>query len=438
MGTDSSGTSETMGSPLTIAETTFRLLACEPGGLTLNCAGLAKELPQREVGMIELRDLLCGPAVSNPARDAVWRELVTLARYGGPSRLVAAVGMAAPALKRIAGTITRGYLAGDRHDLDTEVLAAFLEALRDVDLDRPNIRPRLCDAARRAGERARQNAEAGVCRRLPARASATPKTPWNHPDFVLGDAVAKGVLSELDAELIGRTRLEELTLAQAAAELGLTTEAAKKRRQRAEPVLCEAVRSGEVQAALSLTITSSDASRSEASTSARSRDTSDTRSEITEPKGGWGPLPGSARSALPVVTAARLYPCGAPSCGSRRRRTLRTGLLRLAVLVGIVIVVLLIGGAAAYAGVPVEPGDPPKEPESLQQVINNLRDWLIGLLVALATLMATIGGIRYLLAGGDPGEVGKAKNTLKYAALGYAVAALAPLLVKALKSIVGV
>ncbi|RJL32239.1 hypothetical protein D5H75_15645 [Bailinhaonella thermotolerans] len=77
-------------------------------------------------------------------------------------------------------------------------------------------------------------------------------------------------------------------------------------------------------------------------------------------------------------------------------------------------------------------------PASLDQVITNLRNWLVGLLVGLATLMATIGGLRYLLAGGDPGEVGKAKNTLRFAAFGYAIAALAPLLVRVLKSIVGV
>jgi hypothetical protein len=76
-------------------------------------------------------------------------------------------------------------------------------------------------------------------------------------------------------------------------------------------------------------------------------------------------------------------------------------------------------------------------PTSLPQVIDNLRNWITGLLVALATLMATVGGLRYMLAGGDPSEVAKAKNTLRFAAVGYAIAALAPLLVSILKQIVG-
>ncbi|MEV0386872.1 pilin [Nonomuraea sp. NPDC050643] len=74
---------------------------------------------------------------------------------------------------------------------------------------------------------------------------------------------------------------------------------------------------------------------------------------------------------------------------------------------------------------------------SLNQVIDNLRNVIIGLLVALATLFLTVGGVRYILAGGDPGEVEAAKKTLRYAALGYGIAVLAPLLVTVLKGIVG-
>ena len=75
--------------------------------------------------------------------------------------------------------------------------------------------------------------------------------------------------------------------------------------------------------------------------------------------------------------------------------------------------------------------------KDLNTVINNITKWLVGMLVALATLFLTIGGLRYLIAGGDPGEVGKAKDTLKYAAMGYGVAVLAPVLVGVLKGFVG-
>lgn len=72
---------------------------------------------------------------------------------------------------------------------------------------------------------------------------------------------------------------------------------------------------------------------------------------------------------------------------------------------------------------------------SLTTVIDNLRNWLVGILAAVATLFLTIGGLRYLTAGGDPSQVEKAKVALKSAAIGYALAALAPLLVSILASL---
>lgn len=101
-------------------------------------------------------------------------------------------------------------------------------------------------------------------------------------------------------------------------------------------------------------------------------------------------------------------------------------------LVGAVVVVFLDATPAHAAGELMSAA-----PASLNAVINNIRNWLVGLLVALATLLLTVGGIRYLLAGSDAAEVSKAKDTLKYAALGYGVAALAPLLTSILKQIVG-
>jgi hypothetical protein len=74
---------------------------------------------------------------------------------------------------------------------------------------------------------------------------------------------------------------------------------------------------------------------------------------------------------------------------------------------------------------------------SLNTVIDNLRNWLIGILAAAATLFLTVGGLRYLAAGGDPSQVEKAKVALRSAAIGYALAILAPLLVSILASVLG-
>ena len=74
---------------------------------------------------------------------------------------------------------------------------------------------------------------------------------------------------------------------------------------------------------------------------------------------------------------------------------------------------------------------------SVSQVISNTTVWLVGILAGLATLMLTVGGVRYLLAGGDPAEVAKAKIALRSAAIGYGLAVLAPVIVAILKSLTG-
>ena len=79
----------------------------------------------------------------------------------------------------------------------------------------------------------------------------------------------------------------------------------------------------------------------------------------------------------------------------------------------------------------------PLAADSLAQVVTNLTNWVTGFLVGLATLFLTIGGARYRASDGNPGEVERAKSALKSAAVGYALAVLAPILVAALKSIVG-
>lgn len=98
------------------------------------------------------------------------------------------------------------------------------------------------------------------------------------------------------------------------------------------------------------------------------------------------------------------------------------------VAVAVVLFVSAVAADAAVAGA---------APKDLPTVINNITKWLVGLLVSLATLFLTIGFVRLLLAGGDPGEVAKGKEALKNAAIGYAGAILAPVLVTILQSFVG-
>ncbi len=111
---------------------------------------------------------------------------------------------------------------------------------------------------------------------------------------------------------------------------------------------------------------------------------------------------------------------------SRRLRALVLWAVTALVLPAIVLAAAATPAAAAGGGT-----------QSLQGLISNLTTWLVGILAGVATLFLTIGGLRYVTAGGDPGQVEKAKTALKSAAVGYALAALSPLVVSILGSLFG-
>ena len=119
-------------------------------------------------------------------------------------------------------------------------------------------------------------------------------------------------------------------------------------------------------------------------------------------------------------------PAAVHSGGRRPGRQMARRLVVAGLLAGALAVVLASPAYAAGGGT-----------QTLSGLISNLTTWIVGILAGVATLFLTIGGLRYLTAGGDPGQVEKAKTALKSAAVGYALAVLAPLIVSILASLVG-
>ena len=118
-------------------------------------------------------------------------------------------------------------------------------------------------------------------------------------------------------------------------------------------------------------------------------------------------------------------PAAVHSGGRRPGRQMARRLVVAGLLAGALTVVLASPAYAAGGGT-----------QTLSGLISNLTTWIVGILAGVATLFLTIGGLRYLTAGGDPGQVEKAKTALKSAAVGYALAVLAPLIVSILASLV--
>ena len=108
--------------------------------------------------------------------------------------------------------------------------------------------------------------------------------------------------------------------------------------------------------------------------------------------------------------------------GRRLTRTVR--LLTTATAVTALVVLTCTGTAQAAAA---EPGTVVLAAASIDQVVNNIRLWLMGILAGWATLCLTVGFLRY--TSGEPGEVERGKIAFRSAAIGYAGALLAPLIV---------
>lgn len=252
-------------SALEMLASAFGLLTTGPRPLSVDGRVVGHGLPHRSIPLPELRAILLHPSTGRGARDAAWRYIIAHARGGsgsaagssngpggvsGAAWVVGAAGVALPMLRRMSADLVEGP-RGEVGEVQAAVLAGFVEAVYRLDVERPGVITRLRWAAYRAGVVARYARDGVVSVVVPPPESAPPPRPWGHPDLVLADAVAKGVLSPVQAELIGRSRLEDLTLKEAAAELGVGYEAARKARRRGEARLVAAIAAGDVEEQLS-------------------------------------------------------------------------------------------------------------------------------------------------------------------------------------------
>lgn len=106
---------------------------------------------------------------------------------------------------------------------------------------------------------------------------------------------------------------------------------------------------------------------------------------------------------------------------------------RVSATVGTAVLVL-----AAPSAAQADPGDAAHlAANSLPVVIANLQTLIMGLLAGIATLFLVLAGVYWATAGGDPGQVDKAKAALRNALIGYGLAVLAPILLQLVQGIVG-
>ncbi|MDI6101201.1 hypothetical protein QLQ12_21540 [Actinoplanes sp. NEAU-A12] len=222
--------------PFDVAANSFRLLTTGPEPLSIDGATLGGGLPRRRIPLSELSAILMHPSCGYATSDQVWRLLISRARTDGPAWVVGAVGVALPGLHPAAYRLRT--FSGD---VQAELLAAFVTALRTVKPGGTKVAQRLLSATFTAARAALRTDEPRTNALVQAPVSAPTA---GHPDVVLTRAVATGVITPREAELIGATRLDEVSVADYAARLGKATKAVYKARDRAEERLVTAIRSG--------------------------------------------------------------------------------------------------------------------------------------------------------------------------------------------------
>ncbi|SBT54272.1 hypothetical protein GA0070621_5299 [Micromonospora narathiwatensis] len=204
------------------------------------------DLPGGVTTLPALRDWLLAHPRAYTTRDTVWRDLILRARLDGPAWVVAAAGMALPALRRCAGQLRTGW-SGDAHDNASEILTGFLTSLRDrTDLSKPAPYASLCMAAWRAGYQLRQRAGEAV----PVDdvqhviGPRTPTVPYGHPDLLVQRAVGLGLLDPCDEQPYIDLRLGRRAIEPIAAAMGITVDALRMRTRRIDQRIAHALASG--------------------------------------------------------------------------------------------------------------------------------------------------------------------------------------------------
>lgn len=133
--------------------------------------------------------------------------------------------------------------------------------------------------------------------------------------------------------------------------------------------------------------------------------------------------PGRTASASPHATE-----------GARRRFSRRVVLI--GELVALTLLVSASAAHAAHADVVRVLADSAGL-DQVKTILDNIRNWVMGILGSIATVFLSIGFVRRIVGASDPEEQGKAKEAFKAAGIGYAGVALTPLIITILQGIVG-
>lgn len=219
--------------PFETLEASFQLLCKGTRPLVLHGGPFGPPLPDRAIALSELRGMLLHPGTPAVCRQRVVAELVCRALDRGGDWTVGLAGVLLPRLTAEVVALCRARRE-EAADLQASVLAAMLEDLATCDRDDPRVGDRLVWSATRRAKRRLVSGLADAAGRVSDNLPAEPPRPWGHPDLVLIRAVASGVVTVDEADVIGETRLSGVSLRHYAASHAIALQTLSRHRARAE------------------------------------------------------------------------------------------------------------------------------------------------------------------------------------------------------------
>lgn len=124
-----------------------------------------------------------------------------------------------------------------------------------------------------------------------------------------------------------------------------------------------------------------------------------------------------------------VFSSGEPGKVATAKKTLTQAFIGLAIVMSATIIlnsirIALLGSKGSFAK-----NCAVKECVDASKMINNLIQWVIGIVGFVSAIFVVYGGVSYITSSGDPGKVKKAKDAILYALIGLAVVALSEVII---------
>lgn len=231
--------------PLEIIKSAFIDLCENAGEMSVRLPPIPLGPVDRVMNLARITAAVSGRNTDPAVRTLVWQQVIRKARCERGDWMLVAAGLAYPKLVHKSQLLSARF-RGDTSEDQADLIASFFDAASRIDLESEEIYDlgvalawRAYTAVRRERRNAAMSSGCGTSLEEMGIVQVPP-----HPDIFLARAVRLGVLTEAEAEYIGRSYFESADAEAIAEWAGISRSTFFRHRAAAELRLVEAIRSG--------------------------------------------------------------------------------------------------------------------------------------------------------------------------------------------------